>query len=142
MRNNVQSADVIVQLRHPYVDYTHDQKTAAIAQYQANDGNLKLTAAQLDLPVNTLRYWVESGIQLRPLKQLDLTSKLDKLAHQCADLLPAKLPEATVREIVGAMGQSIQLSQLLKGLPTSITESVDRQELTVILEQAMTIDVE
>lgn len=134
-------ASVITLTRPPYVDYTYDQKTAAIAQYQANNGNLKLTAAQLDIPVNTLRYWIDSGVEIRPLKQLDLTSKLDKLAHQCADLLPERLPEASVREIVGAMGQSIQLSQLLKGLPTSITESVDRQELTIILEEALTIDV-
>ena len=47
------------------------------------------------------------------------------------------LPEASVREVVGAMGQSIQLSQLLKGLPTQITETVDRQELAVILQSAL-----
>lgn len=118
-------------------DYSYDQKTAAIALYRANGGNLKRTATELNLPANTLRYWIETGIDLRPLKDTSLTDKLDKLAHQCADQLPDMLPSASVREVVGALGQSIQLSQLLKGLPTSITETIDRDSLLNVIAGAL-----
>lgn len=120
-----------------YRDYSEEDKASIIARYQANDCNLKRTAEEVGINPATLRYWVHSGIQFQPRKAMELSDKLDAIANQCADLLPGMLPEASVREVVGAMGQSIQLSQLLKGLPTSITETIEAQEITVILAQAI-----
>mgnify|MGYP001417827105 CR=1 FL=1 len=120
-----------------YQDYSTERKAEVIAIYHANQKNLKFTARQVGVDPETIRYWLRSGIEFQPAKAVQLTEKLDGIAHQCADLLPNMLPEASVREVVGAMGQSIQLSQLLKGLPTQITETVDRQELAVILQSAL-----
>lgn len=60
---------------------------------------------------------------MREFKKLELAQKLDAIAHQCAGLLPGKLPDSSVREIVGAMSQSIEKGQLLRGSPTAITEN-------------------
>jgi len=51
----------------------------------------------------------------------------EAIAHQCAGLLPDRLPDATVREIVGAMAQSIEKFQLLRGGPIKISENRTEQ---------------
>lgn len=107
--------------------YSDREKAEALAVYDSC-GNLTETARITGIPDSTLSVWVQGtyGLNddipnLREFKKLDLASKLDTIAHQCAGLLPNKLPDSNVREIVGAMSQSIEKSQLLRGQPTSIS---------------------
>jgi len=112
--------------------YSDREKAEALAVYDTCRGNLTEAARITGIPDSTLSCWVNgtNGMNddipnLRDFKKLDLADKLDTIAHQCAGLLPERLPDANVREIVGAMGQSIEKSQLLRGKPTEITETVN-----------------
>lgn len=123
-----------------YQDYSAERKAEVLALVEANGGNVQQTSRDTGIPHQTIRVWLETPERfsnLRNEKRSELSQKLKNIAHQCADLLPERLPDASVRDIVGAMGQSIEKFQLLDGLPTSITESVERQELVCILQSAL-----
>lgn len=129
----------------PYQDYSLDRKAEVLAMVQANAGNVDRTALETGIPHQTIRYWLANPDRFSKIqseKQIDLAEKLHNIAHQCADLLPAMLPSASVREVVGAMGQSIEKRQLILGLPTSINAEVERQELVVILQSALSAGLE
>ncbi len=107
--------------------YSDRQRAEALAMYDAC-GNLQQVQETLGIPDSTLSNWVngkhgmnEDIPDLRNFKKLQLADKLEAIAHQCAGLLPERLPDANVREIVGAMAQSIEKGQLLRGDPTSIS---------------------
>ena len=112
---------------------------------EANGGNVLQTSKETGIHHATIQYWIANAhrfAELQQSKQIDLAEKLHNIAHQCADLLPAMLPSASVREVVGAMGQSIEKRQLILGLPTSINAEVERQELVVILQSALSAGLE
>ena len=134
------SAAVDTQQPRTYQDYSLERKAEILALVEANGGNVLQTATDTGIPHQTIRFWLANEgrfSQIRNDKRIELSSKLKLIAHQCADLLPDRLPNASVRDIVGAMAQSIEKSQLLDGLPTTITENIERQGLTVILESAL-----
>ena len=115
----------------PRRKYSDRERAEALAMYDAC-GNLTEVSKATGIPDSTLSAWINhnQGLNddipdLRNFKRLDLASKLETIAHQCAGLLPERLPDANVREIVGAMGQSIEKSQLLRGQATSITAEPD-----------------
>ncbi len=121
--------------------YSDRERAEALAMYDAC-GNLTEVSKTLGIPDSTISAWINHGAglnddipDLRSFKKLDLASKLDTIAHQCAGLLPNRLPDANVREIVGAMSQSIEKSQLLKGNPTNITASVDNASILRSIEK-------
>lgn len=122
--------------------YSDREKAEALAAFDTC-GNLTETSRMTGIPDSTLSQWVNGSVGvnddiplMRDFKKLDLASKLESIAHQCAGLLPERLPEANVREIVGAMGQSIEKSQLLRGRPTSITETKEFAKQTAREVQA------
>lgn len=134
------SAAVDTQQPRTYQDYSLERKAEILALVEANGGNVLQTAQEIGIHHSTIQYWQANQAQFAKIQQgkrIELSSKLKLIAHQCADLLPDRLPNASVRDIVGAMAQSIEKSQLLDGLPTTITENIERQGLTVILESAL-----
>jgi len=70
---------------------------------------------------------------------LNLADELESIAFQCAGLLPQKLPDAGVKEIVGAMSQSIEKSRLLRGESTQNNATKIEQTVTHRLEQYIAI---
>ena len=129
-----------------YQDYSLDRKAEVLALVEANGGNALQTSRETGIAVQTIQYWQANAsrfAELRQSKQIDLAEKLHNIAHNCADLLEdGRLETASVREIVGAMGQSIEKRQLILGLPTSINAEVERQELVVILQSALSAGME
>ncbi len=114
--------------------YSDRERAEALAMHDAG-ASLQKIQETLGIPDSTLSAWINhnQGMNadipdLRTFKKLDLASKLDQIAHQCAGLLPDRLPEANVREIVGAMAQSIEKGQLLRGDPTSISANKSRSD--------------
>ncbi len=112
--------------------YSDRERAEALAMHDAGESLRKIQEVT-GIPDSTLSAWINhnQGMNddipdLRTFKKLDLASKLDAIAHQCAGLLPDRLPEANVREIVGAMAQSIEKGQLLRGDPTNISASNSR----------------
>jgi len=128
-----------------YQDYSLDRKAEVLALVEANGGNVLQTSKETGIHHATIQYWLANSdrfAKIRQSKQIDLAEKLHNIAHQCADMLPAMLPSASVREVVGAMGQSIEKRQLILGLPTSISAEVERQELVIILQSALAAGLE
>lgn len=112
--------------------YSDEEKAQALATYDAC-GSLTETSRISGIPDSTLSQWIakrgvnDSIAEMREFKKRELADKLELIAHQCANLLPERIPEASVREIVGAMGQSIEKAQLLRGQPTEITSTFNRR---------------
>lgn len=111
--------------------YSDREKAEALAVFDSC-GNVSETERITGIPDSTLHQWIknQTGVNddlpdMREFKKLELAEKLDRIAHQCAGLLPGKLPDSKVREIVGAMSQSIEKAQLLRGAPTVITSNAD-----------------
>lgn len=124
----------------PYADYSAEYKAEVLALVDANHGNVQQTARDTGIPHQTIRFWLANSDKysnVQTVKRLELSQKLKNIAHQCADQLPGMLVTASVKEVVGAMAQSIEKSQLLDGLPTSITEQVERTDVTIILQSAL-----
>src|SRR5262249_24310609 len=79
--------------------------------------NFQGTARQLGIPRKTLQDWAkgQKGLpaaaeRLAPVahqKKQDLASKLDALAHQCLDLVPGKINEATLTQLMTAVGIAV-----------------------------------
>lgn len=87
------------------------------------------TARQLQIPCKTLHEWVDGRNQHRHVAKLrldkteDLGDKLEAIARQCANLLPSKLPDASVRETTSSMAIAVEKMLLLRGQATSITST-------------------
>jgi transposase-like protein len=131
----------------PYQDYSREQKAEVLAILEANSGNLKRTAAETGIDHSTIRYWYENRDrfrELQPQKIIDLASKAESNAHLLADSIATHdLDTASLSQKATAYGVMIDKMQLLRGLPTSITETVERQDMTIILQSALSdaIDV-
>jgi len=113
--------------------YSDNEKGAALAALDANDGNVSRTAKQLKIPRTTLLEWiadrhVSSDVSdIRQEKRKELSDRLEDLAHTLVDILPAKLPTASVRDLAGALIVAVDKMQLLKGAPTAISKDVSER---------------
>ncbi|HEX8097836.1 MAG TPA: hypothetical protein VF507_07355 [Pyrinomonadaceae bacterium] len=111
-------------------NYSDNDKAEALAALDANGGDLKHTSKLLRIPLSTLTDWSKNrGINqqvtdFREDKKKDLAGKLEELAHKCVDLLPEKLPFASVRDLAGALIVAVDKMRLLKGEPTAINQTV------------------
>ncbi len=122
----------------PYTDYTLEYKQAAVAQYHANEGNLKRTATELNLPVPTLRYWIHSGVELKPQNIEAIDSKLEKTGHKLIDsIYNHDLENATLQAKATAFGIVIDKMQLLRGQPTTINANLDVKEVSIVLSSSL-----
>jgi hypothetical protein len=64
---------------------------------------------------------------IRQEKRKELSDRLEDLAHTLVDILPAKLPAASVRDLAGALIVAVDKMQLLKGAPTAISKDVSER---------------
>jgi len=110
--------------------YSDREKASALAALDANGGNVNQTARQLAIPRKTLALWASSRhlsadvADIRHEKRKELGERLEDLAHTLVDLLPDKLPSASVRDLAGALIVAVDKMQLLKGAPTAISKDV------------------
>lgn len=124
--------------------YSDNDKAIALAALDANEGNVLRTAKQLGIPHKTLDEWAKGRNQvpqvadLHKEKRKDLGDRLEDLAHSLVDILPDKIPEASLRDLAGALIVAVDKMQLLKGAPTAISKDVsdisNRERANRILE--------
>ena len=72
-----------------------------------------------------------------PIKKGHLADECEEIAWRLAQAMPEKIGKASLSQMATSFGIMIDKMQLLRGLPTSITESVERQDITVILQSAL-----
>lgn len=112
----------------------------ALQLYEGKIDELLKANPQLAHMRRSLYTWREQGVRPNAEISAYMADLLDSIALQCLDLLPSKLPDASVRDIVGAMHIAIDKGLLLRGQATSITATVDlRKEVADVL--GVTIDV-
>lgn len=131
--------------------YTEQDKALALATLDANAGSLRKTSEQLRIPVATLDDWSKGRTvtpkieQLRTENKIELSEKLDNIAHLLADAIPAKIDRASLLQASTSLAIAIDKMRLLREQPTQInqnnvnlTESERTERITSILDRART----
>lgn len=130
----------VVKTRGPYRDYSLDIKAQAIALLKANDGNVGRTARELNIPDDTVRYWLNnpSLAEIHTQKRLELSDLAESNAYKLGlSINSLDLSDVSLSQQATAFGIMVDKMQLLRGQPTSISENIERKELTVVLEDAL-----
>jgi transposase-like protein len=120
--------------------YSVDERAEALAVLQANAGNLKQTSRITGIPRKTLAGWRDGRnkdtnqvMEAVPEKVEELATKLDLIAGKLArvtemrldDLLSGKgdITKVNLKDLAYATSNTVQTRNLLRNLPTSISES-------------------
>ena len=129
-----------------YQDYSTQRKAEVLALVAANDGNVQKTALEVGIPHQTIRHWLKQSdrySQIQTTSALNLADKLEVIAHSTADSLAEHdLSIVSFRDKAAVLAVAVDKMQLLRGLPTSINAEVERQELVVILQSALSAGLE
>lgn len=117
-------ADTTKQARRRYSD---EDRATALALLALNGGSVTAVANATGFPDSTIENWRDreqnaAVPKLRDMKTADLADKLESIAHQCVDLMPDRMPDASLRDLAGAMHLAVDKMRLLRGDPTAITE--------------------
>jgi hypothetical protein len=113
---------------HTPKTYTPEDKAAALATLTACGGNISQASRTLGIPRKTLQQWRKgrdvAGLtaDMQSFANMELSDKLDAVAHKLADAIPGKIEKAPLNHITTSLGIAIDKRNLLKGQPTSITE--------------------
>jgi len=133
--------DIQRQPRGAYRDYSPEFKAEALLLLKANDGNLSRTAAELNIPRKSLEVWTTQDDRYGELRQqtrASLDAKLDLTVHKYIDSIYAhNLEDTPLQQKATAFGIVFDKLQLVRNLPTNIVESIERQELTLVLQSAL-----
>lgn len=91
-----------------YRAYTDDNRAHAMVAYYANGGNLRRTAAQVGIPVTTLRKWAKDGVKPADPRRVltvgaTLDAKLEAWIDQALAIDPASFPMTSFLEHVQAI---------------------------------------
>lgn len=110
--------------------YSIDQRAEILASLKANGGNYSKTSREWSVPRATLIRWKEGKgpdgqevLDLVPQKVIELSDKLENIAHMLTEAIPEKIQEAKLQNIVASLGIVIDKRNLLRGQPTSISEN-------------------
>ncbi len=141
-------AATLTKRAEAYRDYSPELKAAVIQAIENNGGNVNGTAQLFDVPRDTVLYWWRNRQRFTEVQQekaLALSDKLESIAHDQADSIACHdLSVVSLKDKATVLAITIDKMQLLRGQPTSITENIERQELTLTLQQSLAgvIDVE
>jgi len=124
--------------------YTNEEKGLALVALDANAGNVARTARQIKIPRVTLLDWSQNRSvsgevsDIRHLKKKEFSDKLEELAHQLIDVLPAKLAAANLKQLSISLGIIIDKMLLLRNQLTSINKDTapltDEERAARVLE--------
>lgn len=124
-----------------YRDYPEELKASVIAAIEANGGNVMATAKLFNLPRDTVNYWWHHSdryVEVKHASGENLADKLENIAHNTADSIAEHdLSIVALRDKAAVLAVVVDRMQLLRGAPTSIIESSDRVELSIILRDAV-----
>jgi transposase-like protein len=137
---NAEAAQLTIKSA-PYRDYPVELKAAVIAAIEQNGGNVLATSRLFNLPRDTVNYWwanSERFVEIKQQTRLALADKCENIAHSLADSIESHdLSIVPLAQKATTLGIVIDKMQLLRGLPTNISENIERKELTVVLEDAL-----
>lgn len=138
---------VLERRAQTYRDYPEDLKAAVINAIQTNGGNVLATARLFNLPQDTVYYWWRNSDRFCEIQKTvashSLADKLETIAHTYTDsLADHDLQIVSARDKAAILSVTIDKMQLLRGQPTSISASIERTELTVILQHALGAAIE
>lgn len=124
-----------------YRDYPEELKASVIAAIEANGGNVSATSKLFNISGDTVRYWWLNSERYREIQSPsagNLADKLENIAHNTADSIAEHdLSVVALRDKAAVLAVVIDRMQLLRGAPTSIIESSDRVELSIVLRAAI-----
>jgi len=99
--------------------YSDKEKAYALAVLDANAGNESQTARDVNIPVSTLRRFVEGEThaitQLRQDKKLELADIYEQLQRKILPAAEAKIPDAGFRELMTGAGIAADKMAMLRG---------------------------
>jgi len=110
--------------------------------YPTRVGALLKVSSFAGIHTNVLRRWWKGTqnpppTQLVAQKKAEIGERIEGIVHQVLDLLPDALELADVRELITALGVSVDKWQLVKGQPTERVavqnESSDERRLAEIV---------
>ncbi len=122
--------------------YSTEERASTLAIYD-QVGSLEKTSEITGIPKSTIHGWIANPdyvSNLRTEKALTLAKKFDNAANLFLDLAVKKAKKANFNHLMTGAGIAVDKSQLLNGLPTNITEVIDRSELTLILQSSVGLD--
>jgi transposase-like protein len=116
-------------------NYTDEDKSAALEHLQSSGQTIKSAARELGIPRGTLTDWAgrkkigpKLAEQFGAVKDT-LSARLEQIAYQIVDAMPAKIEEASLRDLGVTLANVIDRMRLLREEPTAITESINRKEM-------------
>jgi transposase-like protein len=138
---SVEAAQLEIR-RAQYRSYPEETKAALVAAIEANNGNVHATAKLFDVPHDTAYYWWYNSDRYSEFQKrvgkLSLADGIELIAEKAKDsLIEHDFSIVTARDKAAILSVAVDKMQLLRGQPTSITESLDRQELTLVLQSAL-----
>ena len=114
--------------------YTDDERATYVAMLAAEDypdrlGALKKVSEFAQVHTNVLRRWWKATSNPPPTelvtqKKGAIEDRLQEIVHKVLDLLPDSLEVASTRDLITALGVSVDKWQLLRGEPTERSDSV------------------
>jgi hypothetical protein len=131
--------------------YSDREIAGALAIYD-NIGNLTEASRITGIPDSTLSGWVTADRKAEnpdiPLMRAgydvsQLANNFEEIAHLSTGEIkgrlrdPKQVKDIPLPHLLKASEVGADKSQLLRGLPTSISESIERQELIIILQSAL-----
>ncbi len=128
----------------PYADYSLERKAEVLALITANNGNIDQTARETGIPHQTIRHWYanrERFSHLESKKIVQLADECESDARYYFSLARDKAPDAPFNHLMTGAAIAVDKMLLLRGQPTSITASYERQELTVLLDTSLELDL-
>ena len=119
--------------------YSPSERANALAVYDSI-GSLEKASEALGIPMSTLAGWAQNGSlmsEARIQKRADLAVKFENAAHLFLDNAVKKVKKAQFQHLMTGAGIAIDKMQLLRGQPTSITETIESHEVLVILADSL-----
>ncbi len=124
----------------PYADYSLEQKAEVLALVSANGGNVDRTARETNIPHQTIRFWLankERFSNLQSQQTQDLAQRFENNIHLALNLAESKASEASYAQLMTGAAIATDKMQLLRNQPTSITQHINSESLTVVLQQVL-----
>lgn len=112
----------------PRRHYSDAFRAAALAALDANAGNVKRTARELDVPPKTLEGWAKGrhspvDAELRDQKKGELSDLFESIARKLLGVAEKNADALNARDAVIAAATAVDKMRLLREQPTEIKKS-------------------